>query len=97
MSKRERVEQLATWLVDNGYAEERPGYGHIAGERLAEALLDSDWSTASGLVDEDQLVGWLVECGYAEERPGYGHIDGARLAEALVADQRRWRTPADED
>ena len=29
---------LATWLIENGYAEERPGYGHVDGLTLADAL-----------------------------------------------------------
>lgn len=33
------AEELAAWLLDNGYAEEKPGYGHVTAEELAEALL----------------------------------------------------------
>ena len=33
-------EQLIRWLLDNGYAEEYEGYGHVSAERLADALLD---------------------------------------------------------
>jgi hypothetical protein len=33
------IEELCNWLLDNGYAEEKPGYGHVTGEELAEALL----------------------------------------------------------
>lgn len=33
------AETLAKWLVDNGYAEAKAGYGHVSGEDLAEALL----------------------------------------------------------
>lgn len=33
------ADALAAWLVYNGYAEERRGYGHIDGKTLAEALL----------------------------------------------------------
>lgn len=29
---------LAAWLMDNGYADERPGYGHADGLTLADAL-----------------------------------------------------------
>ncbi len=31
---------LAQWLIDNGCAEEKRGYGHICGEDLAEKLLE---------------------------------------------------------
>lgn len=33
------VDELADWLMDNGYAEDRRGYGHVTGDELAEALL----------------------------------------------------------
>ena len=29
---------IADWLLGNGYAEEKPGYGHVTAEELAEAL-----------------------------------------------------------
>ena len=32
-------EALGAWLVENGYAEKRRGYGHVDGDTLAEALL----------------------------------------------------------
>lgn len=31
---------LAQWLLDNGYAEEQSGYGHVSAEDLAEALFE---------------------------------------------------------
>lgn len=33
------TDELAKWLLDKGYAEERPGYGHVSAEELAEALM----------------------------------------------------------
>ena len=32
-------ESLAAWLLENYFAEERSGYGHVSAEDLAEALL----------------------------------------------------------
>jgi hypothetical protein len=29
---------IAEWLLGNGYAEERPGFGHVTAEELSEAL-----------------------------------------------------------
>jgi hypothetical protein len=37
--EQESLGRLAAWLIDEGYAEEKPGYGHVTGMRLAEALL----------------------------------------------------------
>lgn len=43
--------ELAKWLLGGGYAEEKPGYGHVSADDLAEALLGSfeiepiPWST----------------------------------------------------
>jgi hypothetical protein len=34
------IDELCNWLLENGYAEEKPGYGHVAAEELAEALLN---------------------------------------------------------
>lgn len=34
---------LAVWLLDNGCAEERRGYGHISAADLAEKLVDGGW------------------------------------------------------
>jgi hypothetical protein len=31
-------EDLCHWLLENGYAEEERGYGHVTGADLAEAL-----------------------------------------------------------
>lgn len=36
-----KADELARWLVDNGCAEEQRGYGHIAGDELADRLLAS--------------------------------------------------------
>lgn len=30
--------ELAAWLIENGYAEEKSGYGHVSGAELAAAL-----------------------------------------------------------
>lgn len=92
-----RVEKLARWLVERGFAEERSGYGHVDGERLAEALLDSDWAATAEAIGADEFAAWLIDNGYAEERRGFGHIDGERLAEELLAHQRRWRRPVGEN
>lgn len=27
------------WLLDNGYAEEMPGYGHVTADDLADAVM----------------------------------------------------------
>ena len=35
-----RLELLAEWLLVNGFAEEKRGYGHVSAEDLAEALLE---------------------------------------------------------
>ena len=32
-------EYLVQWLLDNGYAEERAGFGHVSADILSEALL----------------------------------------------------------
>lgn len=40
MDRLPTIEQLAEWLIEEGYAEEVSGYGHVDGETLAEALLD---------------------------------------------------------
>lgn len=40
MDRLPTVEQLANWLTENGYAEDDPGFGHVCGEELAEALLN---------------------------------------------------------
>lgn len=32
-------ERIIKWLLDNGYAEEQRGYGHVSAEDLADALL----------------------------------------------------------
>ena len=32
-------DELAKWLLDRGFAEEKPGYGHVSAEELADALL----------------------------------------------------------
>ena len=32
-------EELSSWLIRNGYAEEKPGYGHVSGDELADELL----------------------------------------------------------
>lgn len=34
-----RRDLLAAWLVGNGYADAEPGYGHVTGTALADALL----------------------------------------------------------
>jgi hypothetical protein len=34
-----RQEELVEWLLENNYAEELPGYGHVAAEELAAALI----------------------------------------------------------
>lgn len=31
---------LVNWLLDNGYAEDKAGYGHVSAEELADALLE---------------------------------------------------------
>lgn len=31
--------ELVKWLLDRGYAEEQPGYGHVDAEELAAALI----------------------------------------------------------
>jgi hypothetical protein len=36
-----RPELLAEWLLVNGFAEEKRGYGHVSAEDLAEALLET--------------------------------------------------------
>lgn len=33
-----RVEELVAWLLEKGYAEEEPGFGHVDAQALAEAL-----------------------------------------------------------
>lgn len=33
-------DELIAWLLDEGYAEQRPGYGHVTAEDLADALLE---------------------------------------------------------
>jgi len=33
-----RQQELVTWLLENGFAEEKPGYGHVDAETLAAAL-----------------------------------------------------------
>ncbi len=35
------AEELCNWLLENGYAEDKPGYGHVTAEELADALLDN--------------------------------------------------------
>ena len=32
-------EELASWLIRNGYAEPKRGYGHVSGDELAGELL----------------------------------------------------------
>lgn len=34
-----RVVELEKWLLDKGFAEEKPGYGHVDAKELAEALI----------------------------------------------------------
>lgn len=34
-----RRDELVAWLLEKGYAEERPGYGHVDAETLADALI----------------------------------------------------------
>lgn len=36
-----RVDELVAWLLERGYAEDRPGYGHVDAETLANELIDS--------------------------------------------------------
>lgn len=35
-----KVEELQKWLLDKGFAEEKPGYGHVDAEELAQALIN---------------------------------------------------------
>lgn len=32
-------DELAKWLLDHGFAEEKSGYGHTSADELADALL----------------------------------------------------------
>lgn len=34
-----RRDEVIAWLLDNGFAEEQSGYGHVSAEELADALL----------------------------------------------------------
>lgn len=34
-----RQEELVEWLLEKGYAEERPGFGHVDAEELAQELI----------------------------------------------------------
>lgn len=34
--------EVVDWLLANGYAEEKPGYGHVSADELAQALID-EW------------------------------------------------------
>lgn len=36
-----RVEELVAWLLAKGYAEEKPGYGHVDAQTLAADLVDT--------------------------------------------------------
>ena len=36
-----RKDELVKWLLDNGFAEEKSGYGHVSAEELAAALIDA--------------------------------------------------------
>lgn len=35
-----KLEELTNWLLTKGYAEEKPGYGHVDAETLAKALIE---------------------------------------------------------
>lgn len=35
-----RVDELAAWLLEKGFAEENPGFGHVDAQTLAQALTD---------------------------------------------------------
>lgn len=35
-----KLEELKTWLLEKGFAEEESGFGHVDAETLAEALMD---------------------------------------------------------
>lgn len=35
-----KAEEIAAWLLENGFAEEKSGYGHVSAEELATALVD---------------------------------------------------------
>lgn len=35
-----KLEELIQWLLENGFAEEKPGYGHVDAETLAQALIN---------------------------------------------------------
>lgn len=39
---------LTRWLLDNGYAEPRAGFGHVSAEQLADALLGNFTLTMRG-------------------------------------------------
>lgn len=41
--RRMRAVDLADWLIDHGFAEERAGYGHATGVEIAEALMREFW------------------------------------------------------
>lgn len=36
-----RVDELVAWLLAKGYAEEKPGYGHVSAEELATDLVET--------------------------------------------------------
>ena len=40
MAERTSEELFARWLVIEGLAEERPGYGHATGEQIAERVFE---------------------------------------------------------
>lgn len=35
-----RKDEVVKWLLENGFAEEKPGYGHVDADELAAALVD---------------------------------------------------------
>lgn len=35
-----REEELISWLLENGLAEEESGFGHVSAEELAQKLID---------------------------------------------------------
>lgn len=36
-----KLEELTNWLLAKGYAEEKPGYGHVDADTLAKALTEA--------------------------------------------------------
>lgn len=35
-----RVDELISWLLENGFAEEQSGFGHVDANELARALVE---------------------------------------------------------